>query len=170
MNDRIIIAALLFASVILNGCMNPCAPAFDDSDPGQDILGDQTTIEGVFQNFQMAYILQDTSIYGELLAPDFSFEFTNWDAGITESWGRDIDMRITHRMFNQAQNIDLVWLRISQVSGDSLRSTVRRSFELTVTLSPENILGVRGYANLMLERSNPEQVWKITRWVDESDF
>lgn len=158
-------------AVIFSSCINPFAPSFDDSpDPGRDVLGDQTTIDGAFTNFKMSYTTQDTLLYGQLLAPDFVFLYTDYDRGIDVSWGRDEDMRATHRLFRNAKDIDLIWNEIITQSGDSLNTTVRRSFNLTISFTADDIVRIGGYANMQFERSNTDRDWKITRWTDESNF
>ncbi len=159
------------STVIFFSCINPFAPSFDDSPfTDRDVLGDQSTIEGAFTNFKLSYTTQDTLLYGRLLAPDFVFVYTDYDRGIDVSWGRDEDMRATHRMFMSANNIDLIWNEIITQSGDSLRTSVRRSFNLTVSFTADDVVSIGGYANLLFERSDPENLWKITRWTDESNF
>jgi len=156
---------------VISSCVNPFAPSFDDSpDPGRGVLGDQTTINGAFTNFELSYTIQDTLLYGELLAPEFVFVYTDYDRGIDVSWGRDEDMRATHRLFRNANNIDLIWNDIINQSGDSLRTVVRRSFNLTISFTADDIVRIGGYANMEFERDDSESVWKITRWTDESNF
>jgi hypothetical protein len=158
-------------TVLCIGCLNPFAPSFDNSpDSGRDVLGDQTTIEGAFTNFKISYTTQDTLLYGRLLAPNFVFVYTDYDRGIDVSWGRDEDMRATYRMFRSANNIDLIWNEIITQSGDSLRTSVRRSFNLTISFTADDVVRVGGYANLQFERSDPGQLWRITRWTDESNY
>lgn len=158
-------------SLLFVCCINPFAPSFDDSpDSGRDILGDQRTIEGAFTNFQISYSTQDTLLYGRLLAPDFVFVYTDYDRGIDVSWGRDEDMRATYRLFRSVNNIDLIWNEIISQSGDSLRTSVRRSFNLTISFTADDIVRIGGYANLLFERRDAEAVWRIRRWTDESNF
>ncbi len=169
MNRQVIYIGII--AVIFSSCINPFAPSFDDSpDPGRDILGDRTTIDGAFTNFKLSYTTQDTLLYGQLLAPDFVFVYTDYDRGIDVSWGRDEDMRATYRMFRNANNIDLIWNEIIMQSGDSLKTMVRRSFNLTISFSADDIVRIGGYANMQFERSDPGNSWRITRWIDESDF
>lgn len=161
----------MIISFIYVSCINPFAPSFDDSpDTGGNVLGDRTTIEGMFTNFRISYTTQDTLLYGQLLAPDFVFVYTDYDRGIDVSWGRDDDMRATHRMFISANTIDLIWNEIITQSGDSLQTSVRRSFNLTFSFTADDIVNISGYAHMKFERSDPEGLWKITRWTDESNY
>lgn len=155
------------------GCDNPFAPALDTTmSSGQSILGDQTQIEGVYQNFKQSYAFRDSTIYGQLLAPNFSFEYNDYDnGGIIDRWGRDQDIRTTYGLFQNVQRLDLVWNSIisSDIHSDSLHATVLRNFNLTVTFSASDVVRIDGYAKWTLQRPVIGDVWKITQWVDASN-
>lgn len=160
--------------VIAAGCDNPFAPGLDTSpSSGSSILGDQRHIEGVFQNFKQAYAFRDSTIYGQLLAQNFIFIYKDYEkGGIDVFWGRDEDIRSTYGLFQNVQRLDLVWNTMisSAVEEDSLKATIIRNFNLTVTFSPSDVVRVEGYANWTLERTQTTDNWKITRWRDESNF
>jgi hypothetical protein len=167
---RKLIPSMLIAAAVLCAC-NPFAPALDDALPGDDaLISDQTTIEGVFQNFRYAYTFKDTTIYGALLASDFVFTYRDYDRLIDESWGRDEEMRITAQLFRNAQNLNLIWNNIAGSSGDSLISSVTRSFNLTVTFNTNDIVRVDGKVRLDLRRENARLPWRIVLWKDESNY
>ncbi len=163
---------ILLVSLIGLSC-NPFAPELDTSisDFGS-ILGDQTTVEGVFENLRYAYAFQDTTIYGQLLNPNYTFLYRDYDRGVDISWGRDEEMRVTLGLFRNTQRLDLIWNNIISRSDDSLgiRSVVNRNFNLTVTFNPSDIVRVDGYVNLTLVRSQAGEKWMILRWRDESNF
>lgn len=165
--------AFVIAVMLLSGCDNPFAPAMNESpSAGQSILGDQTQIEGVFQNFKQAYAFRDSTIYGQLLAADFRFEYNDYEnGGIVDRWGRDQDIRTTYGLFQNVQRLDLVWNSIisSEVERDSLHATVLRNFNLTVTFSANDVVRVDGYAKWNLERRAIGEVWMITQWIDASN-
>ena len=170
MNREIV---LLIGVVLCLGCDNPFAPKLDTSlSNSQSILGDQTQIDGIFQNFKQAYAFRDSTIYGQVLAPNFIFIYRDYDKGVDVFWGRDDDIRTTYGLFQNIQRLDLVWNSIISlnVEPDSLKATIIRNFNLTVTFSANDIVRVDGYANWTLERSQPGDIWKITRWRDESNF
>ncbi|HTR82582.1 MAG TPA: hypothetical protein VMM58_13215 [Bacteroidota bacterium] len=159
--------------VIFSGCLNPFAPALNDANLGSgSVLGDQTTIDGIFQNFKQAYLFKDTTIYGQVLAPDFIFVYRDYDKGVDVFWGRDDDMRTTNGLFQNAQRLDLVWNNTVPMNGDTtdLKINVTRNFNLTVTFSPSDIVNIDGYASLTLERSSSKDVWRIARWDDQSNY
>lgn len=160
-----------FALALALSACNPFAPALEDSLPVNDaLISDQTTIEGVFQNFRYAYTFKDTTIYGGLLASEFTFTYRDYEKLIDESWGRDEEMRITAQLFQNAHSLNLVWNNIAGFSGDSLNSSVTRSFNLTVTFNPNDIVRVDGKVRLDLKRERGDFPWRIILWKDESNY
>lgn len=154
--------------IILNSCVNPFAPEIDENlgiEGG--LISDQKSIDGVFQNFQYAYTFQDTLIYNQLLEKDFTFSYRNYDLGVDESWGRDEEMKVTYGLFQNTQRLDLVWNNIITITGDS--TGIIRSFNLTITFNPTDIIYVDGRVNLLLKKGDDAK-WRILRWIDESNF
>jgi hypothetical protein len=163
----------LLCAILFAGCLNPFAPALDESVQGSgSVLGDQKTIDGVFQNFKQAYLFKDTTIYGQVLSPGFIFVYRDYDKGVDVFWGRDDDLRSTFGLFENAQRLDLVWNNTIPTVSDSIevKVNVTRNFNLTVTFSPTDVVRIDGYASLTLERPSAKDVWRITRWRDESNF
>ncbi|MBX3043807.1 MAG: hypothetical protein KIT33_14000 [Candidatus Kapabacteria bacterium] len=156
--------------IILQSCVNPFAPGLAEYDGTDDIIGDQRTVEGLFQNFRYSYMFKDTLVYGFLLADDFRFIFRDFDKGIDESWGRDEDMRTTFRLFQATQTLDLNWNDVINSVGDTVLQDISRGFNLTVVFSPTDVITVFGRVNLRITRPNTETVWKISQWRDESNF
>ena len=163
-------AAALFTILLISSCTNPFAPSKADQAPDAPILGDQRTVEGVFQNFRFAYVFKDTLTYGRLLHQQFTFIFRDYDKGVDVTWTRDEDMSATSGLFTAAQQLDLVWNDVVVADGDSLAQTISRGFNLTITFSPTYVERAQGRVNLRIERADPSQVWKIVRWRDESNF
>lgn len=124
----------------------------------------------MFQNFQYAYTFKDTTIYGGLLANDFTFTYRDYDQGFDVTWGRDDDMRTTNGLFQNAQRLDLIWNNIVLSTQDSASANIVRSFNLTITFNPTDVVRVDGRVNLSLKKNLSTQVWKIDRWIDESNF
>ena len=97
--------------LLLSSC-NPFAPGLDNSlSDGNSILGDPTTIDGIFRNMKYAYTFRDTTIYGQLLNTDFSFIYTDYDQGVEVTWGRDEEMQTTRGLF---QNVAASRPRVEQ--------------------------------------------------------
>ena len=156
--------------ITIQGCVNPFAPGLAEFDDGDEILGDQRTVDGLFQNFRYAYMFKDTLVYGSLLADDFRFVFRDFDKGVDESWGRDEDMRTTFRLFQATQNLDLNWNDVVNSVGDTVLQDISRGFNLTVIFSPTDVITVFGRVNLRITRPNTQSVWRISQWRDESNF
>lgn len=136
------------------------------------MLGDQTTVEGVFQNVRYAYTFRDTTIYGQLIGGDFLFSFRDYERGVDVTWGRDEEMRVTFGLFQTVQRLDLVWNNVLVQSVDSTGTlaSVSRNFSLTVTFNPSDIMRADGYAALTLARRISSDPWMIQRWRDDSQF
>ena len=149
-------------------CVNPFAPKLNN-DIGTEgsLISDLTTVDGVFQNLQYAYTFKDTTIYGELLDKDFTFSYRDYDKEVDVAWSREDEMRITNSLFNNSERLDLVWNNIVTITGDS--TNIIRSFNLTITFNPTDIIFIDGKVNLQLKK-NKKSKWKILTWVDESNF
>ena len=160
---------ILLLALVLCAC-NPFAPSQYNGEDETVVIGDQTKVEGVFQNWRYSYIFADTSVYSNLLADDFSFVYRNYDLGIDDSWGRDVDLRTTRTLFDSTESIDLIWNEIIYEIGDSLSKNILRSFNLQLVFSAEDIARINGRANIQLVRSKPEDEWKIEVWRDESNY
>jgi hypothetical protein len=153
---------------IVLSCINPFAPSIDEN-LGKDggLISDQKSVSGVFQNFQYAYTFKDTLIYSKLLDPNFIFTFRDYNLGVDNNWGRDQEMKVTYGLFQNTQRLDLVWNNIVTITGDSTR--IVRSFNLTITFNPTDIIFVDGRVNLELKKDK-ESRWRIVMWNDESNF
>ncbi len=163
---RNIIFLVLTFTVI--SCNNPFAPSIDDSPNSSGaLISDQKTVDGVFQNFLYAYTFKDTTIYGELIDPEFIFSFRDYDVGVDISWGRDDEMRVTQGLFKNSQDLDLRWNNIVSITEDS--TNIVRSFDLTITFNPTDIILVDGRVNLTLVKG-ADKKWRIKTWIDESNF
>lgn len=152
-----------------SSCTNPFAPKLDNElGSGISLISDQSTIEGVFQNLQYAYTFKDTTIYGNLLSRKFTFTYRDYDREIDVAWGREDEMRVTYGLFNNSERLDLIWNNIVAITSDS--TNVVRSFNLTITFNPTDVIFVDGKVNLQLEKIKSENKWQIVTWIDESNF
>ena len=157
--------------ISLIGCTNPFAPKLDDNFENlKPPISDQKDIAGVFQNFQYAYTFKDTIIYSGLVNNDFTFTYRDYDQGFDVTWGRDEEMRTTYGLFQNTQRLDLIWNNIVLFTEDSLTENIVRSFNLTITFNPTDVIRVDGKVNLTLEKDSESKIWQINRWVDESNF
>ena len=155
--------------IVSLSCLNPFAPRLETT-PALQTCSDLTQIANVFCTFRNAYSFKDTTLYGSIIGPDFTFSFRDYDHGIDVTWGREDEMRTTYGLFQSVQSLNLIWN--NQISSDSgeTRRTIIRGFNLTVTFNPSDVESVDGYANLTFERSSPGGPWKIAFWRDESNF
>jgi len=76
-------------------------------------------------------------------------------------------MKVTYGLFQNTQRLDLIWNNIISMTGDS--SVIVRSFNLTITFNPTDIIYVDGRVNLLLKKGDDDK-WRILRWIDESNF
>jgi hypothetical protein len=161
---------LVVVALATTACTNPFAPALANQAPDAPILGDQRTIEGLFQNFRYAYVFKDTLTYGRLLNRAFTFVYRDYDKLVDVTWGRDEDMLATNGLFNAVQNLDLVWNDVVVADGDTLSQNISRGFILTITFSPDDVQRAQGRVSLRVQRPNTASVWKIVQWRDESNY
>jgi hypothetical protein len=133
-------------------------------------VSDQKDIAGVFQNFQYSYTFKDTTIYSGIITDDFTFTYRDYDQGFDVTWGRDEDVRTTYGLFENTQRLDLIWNNIVLITEDSLSANIVRSFNLTITFNPTDVVRVDGKVNLTLNKNIDSGVWRINKWIDESNF
>lgn len=98
---------------------------------------------------------------------DFSFSYRDYDLGVDVSWGRDEEMRVTQGLFTNTQKLDLIWNNIVSISDDS--TNIVRSFNLTITFNPSDVVFIDGRVNLDLVKDKKNR-WLIKNWIDESNF
>ena len=154
-----------------SGCTNPFAPTLDtSSSDNSSTISDLKTVDGVFQNFQYAYVFKDTTIYGELITEDFIFTYRDYDEAIDVSWGRDDEMKTTYGLFQTSQRLDLIWNNEVLNTQDSLNATIIRAFNLTITFNATDIVRINGRVNLSLRKDPISEKWAIVKWIDESNF
>ena len=166
-----LISGLIIVDLLIFACTNPFAPKFDeDFDTGGPPISDQSTIEGVFQNFQYSYTFKDTLIYGNLITPDFTFTYRDYENGYDVTWGRDEEMRTSNGLFINSQRLDLIWNNIVLSTIDSLDANIVRSFNLNITFNPTDVVRIDGRVNVSLRKDPITNIWRMTRWIDESNF
>ena len=160
---------IIIISILTASCFNPFSPRINNSPSEGNILSDQKTVDGLFKNFAYSYIFKDTTIYGQLLTDDFVFSYFDYDLGVEVSWDSATDMRTTSGLFTNTQGLNLIWNNIIYQSGDSLDTDVKRSFNLTVTFNPNDIMNFYGFADMTLTRPTENDVWKIKKWIDQTN-
>ena len=160
---------LIFGLILCGGCSNPFAPNIDNSPNNSNSgIADQSDVEGIFKNLSYAYTFKDTLIYGKLLHSDFTFSYRDYDLGYDVSWGRQEEMRITQNLFQNSEQLTLVWNKTISDSVSGSSAQIIRGFNLTVIFNPSDVLRIDGRVNLLLDSSNGK--WTIVKWNDESNF
>ena len=163
------LAACLGAVALCAGCVNPFAPRLGDAAEA-GLCADPTSLESVFCVFRNAYSFKDTTLYGTVIAPSFTFVYTDYDRSADVAWGRDDEMRTTYGLFQSAQSLSLTWNDLQFSEGNDTSWRAVRGFNLTVTFNPSDVTRVDGYANLTLGRAGAGDGWKVVRWRDESNY
>lgn len=158
---------LLTAGFAISSCQNIFAPKIDTTNT-TNIITDQKTIEGLYQNFRYAYTFKDTAVYSGLPADDFVFTYRDYVSGFDVSWDKFTEMRTTSGLFQNTQKLEIIWNNIVYQDGDSLNTNVRRSLNLTITFNPNNVERLNGFADMNLVRETSDSKWKIKKWRDES--
>jgi hypothetical protein len=158
------IAIIAILTIAIIAC-NPFAPGITDNTGQEEILKDQRTVSGLFDNFRYSYKNKDTLVYGNLLADDFTFSY--FDNGLPLSWGREQDMRSTFGMFQAAQSLDVIWDDVYKEFGDTLLKDITRGFYLNIVFSPTDVIYLNGRATFRLKRASTQEVWRISQWWDE---
>lgn len=163
---------VLFFIPLFLGCFNPFAPELDKTPDTSNIITDQVTPEEVLQNFRVAYVIKDSILYSEVLDKSFIFEYFDPElqpSGGFVTWGRDIDLRTTGRLFRNFDVIDLVWL--NTIFATSEGNLEKRFIRFNLNLfSPEFNFIVTGTAIFTFAKSEEDGKWRIIRWKDESDL
>jgi hypothetical protein len=169
---KIIIIIIIIISFAIIQCFNPFSPKLEDSDKNDFIITGQTTPDEVLQNFKYAYVFKDSVLYADLL--DSSFVFTYFDpnqeaSGRFVSWGRDVDLKTTGRLFHNFDVIDLIWNSTIYAFHEEDQAEYSKSFHLSLIKENETI-NITGNAIFLFKKNEYDNKWRITQWLDESDL
>ncbi len=153
---------------------NPFAPALDEvpTDPNA-LLGNPVTIKGFFDRFRAAYQLRDSTLYGQLLVPKFTFTYHDFAANVDRSWNREVDASTTYRLFRAARSSNLQWTQYLPASDTARADTVayvERSFLLSIEQRDDERFSGAGTARLVLVRKYRTDPWRMQSWYDRSEF
>ena len=164
------------AGLLLLSCFNPFAPKLDNAAGPPIVITAQETPEQVLQNFVYAYTFKDSLVYADLLDSSFVFVYFDPNAGGSGrfvSWGRDVDLKTTGRLFRNFETISLTWNQT--IYEDSLFvDSIFTGIELSKTLQL-NFFGKTAEYSLsgsaiFIFKQNDDKKWRITRWKDESQM
>ena len=153
-------------------CLNPFAPKLVDSENSDLIITEQKTPDQVLQNFKYAYVFKDSVLYSDLL--DSYFVFIYFDPNLESSgrfvsWGRDIDLKTTGRLFRNYDVIDLIWNSTIYSFNEEDRAEYSKSFYLSFIKNNETV-NISGNAIFIFKKSEYDEKWRIIQWKDESDL
>lgn len=152
---------------------NPFAPTLDDAvtDPNK-LLGDRTQVNGFFEWFRNSYQLRDSTLYGQILAPDFKFTYFDFTNNTEISWNRDVEINTTYKLFRGVRSTTLQWnqyILADTAFSDTLAIT-ERAFNLVINQDDATIYRGVGSARIVLTRKHKTESWKMQSWYDKSDF
>lgn len=170
MKHIILILTIIF--IVCLNCLNPFAPKLVDSNNEDLIITEQKTPDQVLDNFKYSYVFKDSVLYSELL--DSSFVFIYFDPNIESSgrfvsWGRDIDLKTTGRLFRNYDVIDLIWNSTIYSFNEEDRAEYSKSFHLSLIKDNETV-NISGNAIFIFKKSEYDKKWRIIQWKDESDL
>ncbi len=167
--------------IFSGACFNPFAPELDERTDPSNIITDQQTPGEVLQNFRYAYTFKDSILYSDVLDQSFVFEYfdTNLEpSGGFRTWGRDVDLKTTGRLFRSFDVIELIWLNTlfteretRSLNGEIIELIERQfiRFNLNLFSSDLNFI-ISGTAIFTFNQKQGDDKWRITRWKDESDI
>ncbi len=164
-----IITFALLSIFFSESCVNPFAPGLEPKSIS-DVCPPLSETDGIFCTFSNAYAFKDTSLYSSILGDNFTFIYRDYENSVDVTWGHDDEMRTTYGLFNNAQQLSLIWNTIVSQNISEFDATILRAFTLSITFNPSDIIRIEGYANIKLKRPAISKPWKIVQWRDESNF
>lgn len=169
---RSTVLAYVIIFLMLTSCWNPFAPKLDTSGQGALILTEQKSPEQVLQNFDYAYTSKDSLLYADLLDSSFVFVYEDYDLGRLVSWGRDVDLRSTGKLFHSFDIIDLTWNKeaysdTTYSSSGQMIIEIPKPYRLTL-YGGQGDFALTGTAVFSFLKSTHDDKWRILRWKDES--
>ena len=85
------------------------------------------------------------------------------------SWGRDVDLITTGRLFKNFNVIDLIWHSTIYSFEEETFAELSKSFHLSLVNNKETI-SITGNAIFSFKKNQKDSKWRIIRWKDESDL
>lgn len=158
---RLIPAIFLTAAVLTAGCLNPFAPV--EGDVGKSIWSDQSTVEGLLDNFAMSYDFRDSLRYADCLDESFVFHYYDVVNGRPDRWFRETDLKATAGLFRAFENIDLEW-NLDTVKTFNLDGQDSFTVRFNLTLGDE--VPLMGYAKFIVLMGDDGR-FRIRDWVDD---
>lgn len=171
---RIFFSLTFIGLMVIIACFNPFAPKLDEQTDLTNVITEQLTPEEVLQNFRYAYTFKDSLLYSDVLAESFVFEYfdTNLEpSGGFRTWGRDVDLKTTGRLFRNFDVIELIWQDPLFTERDSTGTKERQFIRFNLNLFGADLNFIlTGTAIFTFEKNGTDSKWRIIRWKDESDL
>ncbi len=169
----VLIHFLVFLILHDLACFNPFAPSLDETPDFSNIITEQRNPDEVLQNFKYAYTFKDSLLYSDILEESFVFEYFDPNlapSGGFRTWGRDIDLKTTGRLFRSFDVIELNWLTLIDSTTTPNKSVQYfQRFSLNLFGAEFNFI-ITGTAILTFKQSELDNKWRIVGWKDESDL
>lgn len=79
-------------------------------------------------------------------------------------------MKTTYGLFQNSQQLNLIWNNIILSTSDSTTAEIVRGFNITFTFSPTDVYSIEGRVDMSLRKDPQTGKWIISKWIDESNF
>lgn len=160
---------LLIMGCLLLSCLNPFAPELEYTRITSDLMTEQKTPFEVLTNFKYAYTLKDSFIYADLLDSSFIFQYTDPNDDVANrviTWGRDVDLKTTGRLFRSFTTIDLNWGKknLWELIKEN-EAELTKTFTLNLS-GPAGDYQLSGAAIFSFRKSPYDNRWRLSRWQD----
>jgi hypothetical protein len=169
---RMVALTVMVVSLGYLKCYNPFAPALDNTLSTKLVLTEQTTPDEVLQNFVYAYTFKDSLVYADLLDSSFVFVYFDPDLGSSGrfvSWGRDVDLKTTGRLFRNFETITLIWNSTVYEIKEESQAELSKTLQLNLFGSAGDF-SLTGDAVFNFKKDAYDSKWRITRWKDETQM
>lgn len=166
---RSVICKTIICASFFLACLNPFAPKLDTRGATASLLTEQSTPFEVLVNFKYAYTFKDSFIYANLLDSAFIFQYIDPSDEIANrviTWGRDVDLKTTGRLFRNFTTIDLTWGEKNLWENIlSTEAELTKTFSLNLS-GPAGDYQLSGAAVFSFRKSPYDHKWRISRWQD----
>lgn len=166
---------LTFLIINLTGCVNPFAlPQLNNNQSSQYNL---KTPDNARKFFEFSYSNKELENYKSLFTDDFLYYGNYYESGtlITKEWGKEEEIRLTEKMFEDTYEIDLTIFEGTEedfqgdIDGDGTEDIglieYTANIKLTVYLTASTALTADQWVTFIF-KENSSGDWQIIRWID----
>ncbi|MDR3626622.1 MAG: hypothetical protein P4L45_07305 [Ignavibacteriaceae bacterium] len=79
-------------------------------------------------------------------------------------------MKTSYGLFQNSQQLDLIWNNILLSTSDSTTAEIIRGFNLTITFSSTDVVRLDGRVDMTLRKDSQTGKWLISKWIDQSSL